>query len=230
MSHYEDEAQVEQLRRWWRENWMALAGGLVLGLAGIFGWQWWQARSTAHAEQASRMYEDLRKLATDKPDRQTEMVEDLRKNYGDTPYAAQAVLLAAQRAVDRADWDAARGYLEWLVKHGDDEGLQKIGKLRLARVLWQQQKPDDALALLEVADDDAFAALYQELRGDIQHAKGDAAAARTAYEKALQLGPAPASRQQLQRKLDDLAAVRDPAVPAAAPKAGETAPAPEKKS
>jgi predicted negative regulator of RcsB-dependent stress response len=72
-------------------------------------------------------------------------------------------------------------------------------------VLWQQGKLDDALAQLEIKDDDAFASLYQELRGDLQVAKGDRAAARSAYEKALQLGPAAANREGLQRKLDDLA-------------------------
>jgi predicted negative regulator of RcsB-dependent stress response len=205
MSHYEDEAQVEQLRRWWRENWMALAGGLVLGLAGIFGWQWWQERTTAHGEQASRAYEDLRKTEADKVDRQAELGKKLRADFGDTPYAFQGALLIAQRAVERSDWDAARDNLDWVAAHADDPGLKKIARLRLARVLWQQKKADEALAQLEVADDDAFAPLYQELRGDIQRSKGDAAAARTAYEKALQLGPAPASKQQLQRKLEDLA-------------------------
>ena len=31
MSHYEDEEQVEALKKWWQENWKALAAGLVLG-------------------------------------------------------------------------------------------------------------------------------------------------------------------------------------------------------
>ena len=45
----------------------------------------------------------------------------------------------------------------------------------------------------------------QELRGDIKLSQNDRAAARTAYEKAMALGPAPASKDLLQRKLDDLA-------------------------
>jgi predicted negative regulator of RcsB-dependent stress response len=230
MSHYEDEAQVEQLRRWWRENWMALAGGLVIGLAGIFGWQWWQERATTHSEQASRVYEDLRKTEADKVERQAELGKNLRDDFGDTPYAAHGALLLAQRAAERSDWDAARENLDWVVKKADDPGLKKVAKLRLARVLWQQQKADDALALLDVPEDDAFAALYQELRGDIQRGKGDAAAARAAYEKAMQIGPTPAGRQQLQRKLDDLAteAPKPDAAKPDAPKPGAAQPeAPE---
>jgi predicted negative regulator of RcsB-dependent stress response len=205
MSHYEDEAQVEQLRRWWRENWMALAGGLVLGLAGIFGWEAWQNARTAKSEKGSQVYDDLKKVPIENAERANELGAQLVKDFAGTPYAAQAALLLAARAGARNDWDKARAHLEWAAKHADDPGLQKIARLRLARVLWQQGKADEALAQLDVDDNDAFAPLYQELRGDIQLARGDRAAARSAYEKALQLGPAAASREQLQRKLDDLA-------------------------
>ncbi|HZP14007.1 MAG TPA: tetratricopeptide repeat protein, partial [Nevskiaceae bacterium] len=63
MSHYEDEAQVEELKRWWKENWLALATGLALGLGGIFGWQQWQAHEDKVAADASQAYEDLKKAA-----------------------------------------------------------------------------------------------------------------------------------------------------------------------
>lgn len=204
MSHYEDEAQVEQLRRWWRENWMALAGGLVLGLAGIFGWEAWQTARNAKAEQASHIYEDLKRLSADRHDQATALADQLAQDYAGTPYAAQGALLVAGRSAERGEWDAARAKLDWVIRNAGDVGLQKVARLRLARVLWQQGKPDEALAQLEIADADAFASLYQELRGDIQLAKGDAAAARSAYEKAMQLGPAATNREGLQRKLNDL--------------------------
>lgn len=205
MSHYEDEAQVEQLRRWWRENWMALAGGLVLGLAGIFGWEGWQKAQTVTAERASHLYEDLKKVPADKSAQAFELGKKLVEEFSGTPYAAQAALYLANLAVQQGNWDAARTQLEWAAKNAEDPGLKKIARLRLARVLWQQGQPDQALGQLDVPDDDAFAALYQELRGDIQLAKGDRAAAREAYDKALKLGPAATSREGLQRKLDDLA-------------------------
>lgn len=205
MSHYEDEAQVEQLRRWWRENWMALVGGLALGMAGIFGWEAWQNAQNTTAERASQLYEDLDKAPVDKPDVQKELGQKLVAEFSGTPYAAQGQLLLAQRAVERGDFEGARANLNWVAGHTDDSSLRKVARLRLARVLWQLSKPDEALAQLDVADDDAFASLYQELRGDIQLAKGDHAAARAAWEKALQLGPAQAGRDELQRKLDQVA-------------------------
>lgn len=206
-SHYEEEAEVEQLRRWWRENWMALAGGLVLGLAGIFGWEFWQQSRTAEAEHASRVYEDLKRLPVERTERAAELWQHLSADFAGTPYAAQGALLLASQAVARQEWTEAQAKLEWVREHADDPGLKKLATLRLARVLWQLEKPDDALKLLDVADDDPFAALSQELRGDIQFAKGDREAARAAWQKALELGPAGPGRDGLQRKLDDLGAV-----------------------
>jgi predicted negative regulator of RcsB-dependent stress response len=204
MSHYDDEAEVEQLRRWWRENWMALAGGLVLGLAGIFGWEAWQHARTAKAEQASRLFEDLKRVPADRQERADELWQQLSTDYAGTPYAAQGGLLLAGQAATRQAWPEAQAKLEWVRDHADDPGLKKLARLRLARVLWQLERPDEALKLLEVGDDDPFAALFQELRGDIQLARGDRDSARAAYEKALQLGPAAPGRDGLQRKLDDL--------------------------
>jgi predicted negative regulator of RcsB-dependent stress response len=206
-THYEEEAEVEQLRRWWRENWMALAGGLVLGLAGIFGWEFWQNSRTAEAEHASRVYEDLKRLPAERPERAAELWQHLSTDFAGTPYAAQGALLLAAQAAARQDWAEAQAKLEWVRGHADDPGLKKIATLRLARVLWQSDKPDDALKLLDVADNDAFASLYQELRGDIQFAKGDRDAARAAWQKAVELGSAGPGRDGLQRKLDDLGAV-----------------------
>jgi predicted negative regulator of RcsB-dependent stress response len=206
MSHYEDEAEVEQLRRWWRENWMALAGGLVLGLAGIFGWEAWQQSRTIKAEKASQVYEDLKKALPGNKERIDQLWAELGGELSGTPYASQAALLLASQAAASQDWADAQAKLEWVGKHSDDASLKKIARLRLARVYWQQQKTDEALKLLEIADDDPFAPLYQELRGDIQLAAGDRDAARGAWQKALELGPAAANREALQRKLGDLGA------------------------
>lgn len=204
MSHYEDEAEVEQLRRWWRENWMALAGGLVLGLAGIFGWEAWQKSRTAKAEHASQVYEDLKKALSGNKERIDELWAQLGGELSATPYAAQAALLLASQAAASQDWAEAQTRLEWVGQHSDDAGLKKIARLRLARVYWQQQKNPEALKLLDIADEDPFAPLYQELRGDIQLGAGDRDAARGAYQKALDLGPAAANREAIQRKLGDL--------------------------
>ncbi|WP_028080538.1 YfgM family protein [Solimonas soli] len=204
-THYDDEAQAEQLKTWWKENWPALAAGLVIGLAAIFGWEGWQNHKAERAANASQMYEDLKKAIADgKNDAARPLADKLVADYADTPYAAGAQLRLAAAAVKDARLDDAATRLQWVREHAHDDGLQQIARLRAARVLWQQGKPDEALKTLD-GDAGSFAPLYDELRGDIKLAQGDRAAARSAYEKAFTATPEDQpSRQLLQRKLDDL--------------------------
>lgn len=213
MSHYDDEVQVEALKRWWSENWKALAAGLVLGLGGIFGWRGWQEHRVGVAAEAAQVFEDLRKAAeTGRADDVQALADKLMKEYSGTPYAAQAALRLAQQEVQAGRLDEAREHLAWVAQRSGDEGLRHVARLRQVRVLWQQNNDAEALTLLEKEKDTgAFAALYEELRGDIKLAQGDRGAAAEAYRKALAGGGVesnvPVDREGLQRKLDDLADV-----------------------
>lgn len=207
-THYDDEAQVENLKQWWKENWKALALGLGVGLGAVFGFEQWQDYRVSKAERASQVYEDLKKsLAAGKAEESQAIAERLVKDFARSPYADAAALLLAAKAVEQNRLDEALKQLQWAREHSGDVGIQHIARLREARVLWAQSKPDEALKRLEGEAGD-YAALYEELRGDIQLAKGDRAAARKAYEKALGVSAENAAmRELLQRKLDDLADV-----------------------
>ena len=204
-THYEEEAEVENLKRWWHENWKSLAAGLVIGLLGIFGYQAYQRHQQSMAAQASQMFEDLKAAATaHKYDEAGALGDRLIKDFSKTPYASGAALQLAQIAVEQGKLDDAVTRLQWVADHGKDDGLRDLAKLRLARVLWQQKKDDDALKLLE-GEHGAYTALFQELRGDIQLSKGDRAAAHAAYEAALKASASGVNTSVLQNKLDDLA-------------------------
>lgn len=229
-THYEDEAQVEQLRRWWKENWMALALGLALGLGAIFGWQAFGANRDGHRQQAARLFGDLKKaLTANKSDDAQAIGKKLVDDYTGTPYAASAQLSLAAAAVLANRLDEAQTRLQWVVEYessptvlgrlsralnlpvlsdGRDEALLPLARLRLARVLWQLGKNDDALAALDkgAADAGDYAALYDELRGDILLLRGDRGAAHKAYAAALAAAKGDAQLGAgLQDKLDAVA-------------------------
>ena len=205
-THYDDEDQAERLKQWWKENWMALAGGLVIGLAAIFGWEGWKSYQDKRSIAASRMYEEL-KLATAsaRVDDAQRIGDALVAEHARSPYASGAALFLAAEAVKAGDFAAARARLSWVRKHGHDDGMRRLATLREAQVAWQQGETDAALALLD-ASGGPFQAQFDELRGDIVLAGGDRNAARAAYEKALAAltDDAPGLRDGLQRKLDDL--------------------------
>lgn len=205
---YDEDQQIEQIKRWWSENWKSLVAGLVIGLGGIFGWQGYQHHQKTQAAQASQMFEDMKNfLKEQKLDEANAAADQLVKEYAGTPYAVSAALKMAQQDVEHDKLDDAAKRLQWVMDNSKDAGMVPLARLRLAKVRWQQQKPDDALKLLD-ADQGHYVALFDELRGDIKLSQGDRTAARAAYEKALQEGANPAAPEQqsgLQHKLDDLA-------------------------
>ncbi|HKY92294.1 MAG TPA: tetratricopeptide repeat protein [Nevskiaceae bacterium] len=208
-THLDDEEQLENLKQWWKDNWVALALGLAIGFGAIGGWQGWQSYRDRQGEAASAVYESAKKaLDAAKRDEAKGLVDQLTKEYSSTPYAAAAALRMAQADVAANDLAAAAERLGWVIDHGRDDGIKNVARLRKARVLHAQGKHDDALKLLD-AEPEAFKGLVLELRGDIQLAKGDKAAARDAYEKALAATEEQAAnRMLLQQKLDDLAGVK----------------------
>ena len=205
-THLDDEDDLERLKTWWKDNWIALVGGLVIGFGGIGGWEGYKRWRDGRAETASQMYEEMRRgLAEGKTEEAGVIADRLASEFASTPYAASAALSLAQTQAQAAQWGEAASRLRWVVDHADDQGMVQLARLRLARALFGQAKHDDALSAL-VGDAGEFASLVEELRGDIQLAKGDKAAARSAYEKALAAAEASAgNRPLLQQKLDDLA-------------------------
>lgn len=205
-THLDDEEELENLKRWFKENWVALAAGLVIGFGAIGGWQGWKSYQERQSLAASQMYDDMKKaLAASRPDEAKTIADKLQADYAGTPYASAAALRLAQVAVSARDYDGALKRLDWVAEHGDEQGLKQLATLRKARVLWQQSKPDEALKLLD-GEAGEYASLYAELRGDIAYSKNDRDTARKAYQAALdQATESAANRALLQQKLDDLA-------------------------
>ena len=60
MDVYTAEAQqIEEIKKWWRENGLSVVLGLTLGISGIFGWRYWQDVKIESAEAASALYSDM---------------------------------------------------------------------------------------------------------------------------------------------------------------------------
>ena len=60
MDVYTAEAQqIEEIKKWWRENGLSVVLGLTLGVSGIFGWRYWQDVNVESAEAASALYSDM---------------------------------------------------------------------------------------------------------------------------------------------------------------------------
>ena len=91
-----------------------------------------------------------------------------------------------------------------------DAELRRVARLRLARLLISQGKPDDALKTLAEDSWGAFASTAHEVRGDAFYAKHETKSALTEYQAALSQGQANgAEAALLQLKMADLAGPAD---------------------
>jgi predicted negative regulator of RcsB-dependent stress response len=160
------------------------------------------------------------------------LLADLERDFASTPYADQARLAVARVYVESNELDKASTELQAVSQHSKDKQLALVARLRLARVLIAQQKPDDALTALDGVDPGAFEALFHEVRGDAEFAKGNKAAALTEYRTARSKDTGGGSDTSLlDLKISDLLAVAAPSAPAAikvpvGPTSGVTTPPP----
>jgi len=175
----------ERLKAWIRENWAWVISGVAIGLGLLGGWQYYQRYQGIRAETAAATADEFGKAVSVDQAKADALYKTLTSEYTSTPYADQARLQAAQNAVAKSDWTTAESVLRDLADHSKDEPLRQVARLRLARVLIQTHKSDDALALLDVNKAGAFTAQVHELRGDALYAKQDLTAAHSEYQAAL---------------------------------------------
>jgi len=183
----EDE-QVEALKKWWKANGKSVVVGVAVGLLAFGGARYWVDQRTARAEQASLLYEQMMgAVEAENPEVSSQVASTLLSQFNDTPYAAFAAMAMAKLKFEEDDSQSAITYYHWVLENDADEGLQQIARLRLARVLFEDNRLDEALAELREYLP-PFKALYEELRGDIFTAQGNMPEARAAYQAALDAG------------------------------------------
>ena len=212
MSVYQtEEEQVEAIKKWWKENWLSLVGGVLIGVGILFGGKYWMDTRNFHAEAASVEYEAMmQSMAQNKPADAEARANSLLSTYTDTPYAGFAALAMAKLKADADDLVAAKSHLRWAIENSGQEEVKHEALIRLARVYLAEKNYQDALAQLSQVKSDSYKVIIQELEGDIYVAQGDTEKARNAYSMALatiDLSEQNASsrlKNFLQMKLDDL--------------------------
>lgn len=206
MEVYEtEEQQLKALKDWWNENGTSIIVGIVLGVGGYFGYQFWQSQSAEINQQASGLYSELLKIdATDKADEFSAAAESLKTEFADSSYAILAALHLAKSAADKDDFATAETQLRWAAEKATGLDVQPIINVRLARVLNAQQKHDEAIALLNGIKGDSFKGLAQQVLGDSYLAKGDKEQARMAYETAKESTESFAAKNELDLLVNDL--------------------------
>lgn len=184
--------QGERVRSWLQRNAVGLIGGIGLGLALIWGWNWWQGRQVTASEEVAARYDAFEQAVANNPAEAAK----LSSRLAETPYAAIAAMELAKSQVDAGQDAAALATLQ--AARSKDPAVNAILRQRIATLLIATGKPADAVTLLAKASD----AGSLEVLGDAQARLSKPAEAQKAYREALRsLEEGSPQRQVVQLKL-----------------------------
>lgn len=192
--HLNDEERLDAVKKWWQRNGATLVVVVVLTLGGWYGWQYWQGTRQNQAEESSYVYMAMLDALTlweqdaseENTTRTVAHAETLKKLGKNSLYAVYGAMTVAKLAVAEGDYANAAAELQWALEDTDDAAMQALIRLRLAKVEFARDNSQQALDLLNQTPPESFAALYEELKGDIFAAQGKRESAGNAYKMALE--------------------------------------------
>ena len=200
-----EKEQIEEIKAWWAEYGRYIIAGIVIAVGLLIGFNQYSASKIKAQTEASALFETLADhIADGDLENASSVSGELSSNYANTAYAAQSKLAMARLYMDKnRDQDAVEALKELLEMRGNG-ALKHVGRMRLARIYLYQDKPEDVLDLLNGQENDAFAGLYAEAKGDAYAALGDYEKAKEEYGLALADNTQSVNRGFVQMKLLDL--------------------------
>jgi predicted negative regulator of RcsB-dependent stress response len=200
----DEHEQSERVLQWLRNNGAGLIGGIVLGLAAIGGWKWWEHRG----EQAQLDLSNQYQATLDAIQAKDKSAQAKVNALADSAYHDLAALELARSQVDARQNDAAIATLRAI--KSNDPAITDVANQRLARLLIEAKQADAALKLVS----NGTTATALEVRGDAHFALGQLDQARTSYSQALaKLDVASPQRRLIELKLNQVGGA--PATPEA---------------
>jgi predicted negative regulator of RcsB-dependent stress response len=181
----EEQEQLDQLKAFWKQYGNLVTWVLIAVLGAYAAWNGWNLYQRDQGAKAGALYDEIERAAqAADADRATRIFADMQSRYPRATFTAQAGLVAAHVASEKGQTEAAKTSLAWVAEHSSEDGYRAIARLRLAGLLLDTAKYDEALKQLDAIDSPDFVALAADRRGDILLAQGKSSEAQAAYLKA----------------------------------------------
>jgi predicted negative regulator of RcsB-dependent stress response len=181
----EEQEQLDDLKAFWKQYGNLVTWVLVLALGSYAAWNGWNYYLRDQGAKAGSLYDEIDRAAEAlDSERATRIFADMKERYPRAVFTQQAGLVAARVAAEKGQYDAARASLGWVADSGGDPEYRAIARLRLAGLLLDLKRYEEALKQLDGIDGAEFAALADDRRGDIFLAQGKSEEAKAAYQKA----------------------------------------------
>lgn len=184
---YDAHEQGEIVKKWLQQNGSAIVMGLVLAFGGLFGFKQWQTWQQTKGQQSYAEFEVMNNHLTEgQLDTAMDNYQILQDDHAKSPYASMAALQMARARVESKQPDLAINLLRQVMESGRPEGLKVVARERLARLLLDQGKAEEALSVINGETRlDGYESRYAETRGDILVGLGRKEEAVAAYQQAL---------------------------------------------
>jgi len=181
----EEQEQLDQLKAFWKQYGNLITWLLVVVLGGFAAWNGWNLWQRDQAVKAGSMFDELDKAAqAGEASKAAGIFKDMQERFARTAFTQQGGLLAAKVAFEKGQPDVAIAALGWVADNAVEDEYRTIARLRLAGVLADQKKYDEALKQLDAAGAHEFEALVADRRGDVLMALGKKDEAKAAWQKA----------------------------------------------
>jgi predicted negative regulator of RcsB-dependent stress response len=181
----EEQEQLESLKAFWKQHGNLVTWVLVVVLGGFAAWNGWNLYQRDQGAKAGAMFDEVDRAAqASDADVATRIFADMRSRYPRAAFTLQAGLVAARVSAEKGKLDDAQASLAWVGDNAGEREYRAIAKLRLAGLLLDAKKFDEALKQLDGIDSPDFAALAADRRGDVLLTQGKNEEAKAAYLKA----------------------------------------------
>lgn len=203
----EEQEKIDGLKSWWEAYGtlvMVVIATFIASMAGVKMWNYYQQQQI---EQAAELYSSLLQIEAGGDTRKiSDAAQLVMTGFPGSGYASRAALISARASFEGGDVQNAKSRLQWTLDNTKEDELKDLVRLRLAGLLLDERKYDDALRLLDTKHGESFGGLYGDLKGDVLTAAGKVSEARAAYQMALdKMGKKGTYHNIVQMKLDALA-------------------------
>ena len=182
----EEQEKIDSIKNWWDRYGTAISIVLTAFLVSVSGKQMWKYYKQQQAKQAADLYALLQQVrASNEAIKINDAAQLIIEGYPSTGYAPRAAFIAAQAYIEAGNNKHAIQNLQWVIDHAKETALHDVARLRIAGILLDEDKYDDALRTLSVPHGETFAGLYSDRKGDILAASKKISEARLSYQAAI---------------------------------------------
>ena len=174
--HKTEEEQEDQIKNWWKENGIQIIGGVVIGIAGIWGWDYYQNHIYAQSIKARDLYLEF------SVNNNSSTLQNLSENFSDSSYQDEARLLLAKNQIK--NFDESRNTL-LSVSNSSNKYLANLAKIRLAKLYINNDNLSEAETILNNLNDESYKGLKFYMQAQISEKKNDLSSAKNLYEESL---------------------------------------------